>query len=174
MFTYGLMHKCGGQSHAGTVMSLPRFNPPSDQRSRIMSAIKSKGNKSTEARMAALLRRERLSGWRRGSKLPGRPDFLFRKERVALFVDGCFWHGCPRCHRSPKTNPAYWTEKISRNVARDARVSRKLRRLGFAVVRVRECQLRDFPDSAVNKVRRALGRPLAAQSTGKDDLRSLN
>ena len=65
-------------------------------RSRMMAAVRSRGNRSTEVRLAKLLRKHRLSGWRRQYPIPGTPDFCWPKSRVALFVDGCFWHGCPR------------------------------------------------------------------------------
>jgi DNA mismatch endonuclease (patch repair protein) len=71
----------------------------------------------------------------------GSPDFVFRRAKVALFVDGCFWHGCTRCLRMPKSS-AFWRAKIQRNVRRDAEVSRQLRTLGWKVIRVKECQLK--------------------------------
>jgi DNA mismatch endonuclease, patch repair protein len=72
----------------------------------------------------------------------GKPDFVFREAKVALFVDGCFWHGCPRCYRAPTSSPAYWLAKIRRNRKRDLQVSRHLRGMGWKVARVRECQLK--------------------------------
>jgi DNA mismatch endonuclease, patch repair protein len=109
-----------------------------------MARVKGRGNKSTEIEMARALRRERVHGWRRHLKgLPGRPDFFFTRERVAVFVDGCFWHGCNRCLRLPKGNRAYWVEKIAGNQRRDARTRRQLQQRGIATVRVWEHKLRD-------------------------------
>ena len=85
-----------------------------EKRSLVMSAIRSRGNQSTEVRLAQLLRLNRITGWRRNLALPGRPDFAFRKERVAVFVDGCFWHGCPLHATSPKANAAFWRKNEAR------------------------------------------------------------
>lgn len=112
------------------------------KRSLVMAAIRSKGNLSTELRLLGLMRAAGVTGWRRGSRLPGRPDFIFGREQIAVFVDGCFWHGCPRCSRGVASNRTFWLEKIAGNVRRDAKVSRRLRRMGWAVVRVREHEIR--------------------------------
>ncbi|MBN8628353.1 MAG: very short patch repair endonuclease, partial [Planctomycetes bacterium] len=93
--------------------------------------------------LVAIMRRYRIKGWRRGSKLPGRPDFVFRRARLAVFVDGDFWHGHPRNCRMPKSNAAYWKAKIARNRARDKAVNRTLRALGWRVVRIWESSLCD-------------------------------
>ncbi len=113
----------------------------SELRSAIMARVRSKGNASTEQRVVRLLRAYRLRGWRRGTKLPGSPDFVWWRERVVLFVDGCFWHGCPRHGETPRSRVAYWTAKLARNAKRDRAVSRALRGMGWVVVRVWECAL---------------------------------
>lgn len=110
-------------------------------RSRMMAAVRSRGNRSTELRMVKILRQHGLSGWRRHHSVPGTPDFCWPKLKVALFVDGCFWHGCPRCRRAPKSNQAFWDAKVTENKRRDRRASRKLRKLGWSVIRVWECQI---------------------------------
>jgi DNA mismatch endonuclease (patch repair protein) len=97
------------------------------KRSEVMAAIRSKGNRGTEMKLVALLRANRITGWRRHLEIPGRPDFVFRRERVALFVDGCFWHGCRAHCRRPKSRAAFWRKKIARNQARDRKVTRLLR-----------------------------------------------
>src|SRR5437763_4097366 len=89
------------------------------KRSQVMAAIRSRGNKATELKLASILRAAGITGWRRHQPLPGRPDFVFRHERVAIFVDGCFWHGCRRHCRMPRDNRAYWQNKIDRNAVRD-------------------------------------------------------
>lgn len=114
----------------------------SETRSRMMAAVRSRGNKSTELEMIQLLRTQQLTGWRRHLKLPGRPDFCWIKYKVVLFVDGCFWHGCPACRRPPKSNTTFWDKKILANRRRDRKVNRLLRRLGWRVIRVRECRLK--------------------------------
>jgi DNA mismatch endonuclease (patch repair protein) len=82
----------------------------------------------------------------------GRPDFVFPVERVAVFVDGCFWHGCPRCRNEPRTNAFYWAEKNRRNMARDRFVSRTLAKREWAVVRVWEHSLRRS-DAALSRIK---------------------
>ena len=108
------------------------------ERSRIMARVKSEGNKSTESAVVALLREARLSGWRRHYPLEGKPDFVFPQKRIALFVDGCFWHGCQKHCRIPHTNRNYWINKISANTKRDNRVRRHLRVKGWTVIRIWE------------------------------------
>lgn len=115
--------------------------PTSAARSRIMKAIRGRGNETTERALARLLRSWGLKGWRRHLPLPGRPDFAWRRERVVVFVDGCFWHGCPRCYSLPRNNTAFWREKLKGNQRRDRRVNRALRMAGWTVVRVWECQV---------------------------------
>jgi DNA mismatch endonuclease (patch repair protein) len=108
-----------------------------------MAKVKSAGCKSTEVSLARLLRKEGLSGWRRGSNLEGRPDFIFPALWVAVFVDGCFWHGCPRCYRRPSSRRAYWDAKVARNKRRDKTVNRVLRKKGWRVLRIWEHELKD-------------------------------
>src|SRR6266404_2096697 len=97
------------------------------ERSERMSRIRSRGNKDTELALAKLLRRNRISGWRRNQSVFGKPDFIFHRVRLAVFVDGCFWHGCPKCGHIPKSRRLYWRTKILRNRTRDKAVSRTLR-----------------------------------------------
>lgn len=111
------------------------------QRSRNMASIRSRDNASTELAFKKLLSKQRISGWRRYEDLPGRPDFVFRKERVAVFVDGCFWHGCPRCYRLPDQHRPYWRKKTRSNRVRDLRVTKELRQRGWHVLRVWEHSL---------------------------------
>src|SRR5947207_2986434 len=113
-----------------------------DQRSYTMSRIRSIGNKSTEYSFVRLLRRARIAGWRRNVRLPGRPDPVFRSERVVVFLDGCFWHGCRKCALRSKSNIEYWSPKIAGNAARDRRISAKLRSAGWTVFRVWEHQIK--------------------------------
>ena len=89
-----------------------------------------------------LLRQNKITGWRRHFPVPGRPDFAFPRSKVALFIDGCFWHGCSRCNRTPHSSRAFWQGKIERNKKRDASVSRQLRKNGWKVARIKECELK--------------------------------
>lgn len=122
-------------------------------RSRVMSAIRSKGNKSTELVMLQLLKLHHLSGWRRHYKIIGKPDFAWPKVKVALFIDGCFWHGC-LCRRAPKSNTEFWDKKIAYNTSRDLKVNTTLRSLGWAVIRVKECQLSNI--KTISRIKRLL------------------
>ena len=129
------------------------------QRSELMSRVRSRGNRATELRLISLLREHRITGWRRGAPLPGKPDFVFRAEKVAVFVDGCFWHGCPRHGRIPKTRVTFWTAKLARNAARDREVSRAMRAAGWKVLRVWECALtRERKERTAERIVHALDR----------------
>jgi DNA mismatch endonuclease (patch repair protein) len=128
------------------------------KRSAVMSRIRGRGNKDTELALIKLLRRHGVTGWRRNQKVFGKPDFLFRRNRLALFVDGCFWHGCPKCYRRPRSNKKFWDEKIARNKARDRKVNRELRKLGWRVVRIWEHGLKRKNEAALlRRIQRALG-----------------
>lgn len=127
-----------------------------EKRSQVMSRIRSRGNRTTEMRMVALFREHGIKGWRRHQPLPGKPDFVFRDGKVVVFVDGCFWHGCPACYRAPSSSRAYWRQKVERNCRRDRQVSRMLRGRGWSVIRVRECALKKRPEQVVARIRRKL------------------
>jgi len=111
-------------------------------RSRIMASIRYRGNRSTELKLRMLLVRAGISGW---TLLPGdligNPDFVFPTIRLVVFVDGCFWHGCPRCGHTPGTNKKYWTAKLQRTKVRDKRQRAKLRRDGWSVLSIWEHEL---------------------------------
>jgi len=108
-----------------------------------MAAIRSTGNRATELRLVAILRAHGITGWRRRQNLPGKPDFVFRQERLAVFVDGCFWHGCRWHCRRPKSRKAFWIPKIARNQRRDREVGVLLHARGWRVHRIWEHQLSD-------------------------------
>ena len=131
-----------------------------------MSRIRGRGNKATELALAKLLRRNKITGWRRhleirkaesgNQKFKVRPDFVFPKDRLAVFVDGCFWHGCPKHATRPKNNRLFWKGKLAGNQARDRVVNRNLRRAGWRVVRIWECDLARRPGSCVRWIQRVL------------------
>ncbi|MEN6627754.1 MAG: very short patch repair endonuclease [Candidatus Sumerlaeia bacterium] len=112
------------------------------KRSSIMASVKGRGNKSTEAAIVLIFRKMHVVGWRRHYPIVGKPDFVFRKERIALFVDGCFWHGCPDHCRIPQSNRDYWLNKIVVNKKRDTKIRRKLRSNGWSVIRVWEHEIK--------------------------------
>lgn len=103
-----------------------------------MSRIRGSGNRDTELKLMALFRAHGITGWRRQRPVFGKPDFVFPQRRLAVFVDGCFWHGCPKHATQPKNNAAFWLEKLCRNRARDRLVTRTLRAQGWTVLRIWE------------------------------------
>ncbi len=133
-----------------------------EQRSRNMASIRSRGNKSTEKALRYRLVRAGVKGWRLcNADLPGKPDFLFDAQRLVVFVDGCYWHGCPRCYRPPTSNTSYWSEKYRRNKDRDTRVNRLLKRDGWRVLRIWEHEVEAAPAKVVQKIQRIVFSPLS-------------
>lgn len=140
-------------------MKLPSFRQPPAKRSENMRAIISTGNRTTEWRLRSFLVRAGIKGWSLGKpKELGSPDFLFERRRVVVFVDGCFWHGCPTCGHIPKTNQAYWKAKITRNRKRDRATTATARAQGYKVVRIWECALKDQAHICMKKICTAVGR----------------
>ncbi len=126
------------------------------KRSEVMSRIRGRGNRDTELALMRLLREHRITGWRRHQGLLGRPDFVFRAARVAVFVDGCFWHGCPKHCQLPATNRAFWRRKLEANKERDRQVTSALKGGGWTVIRIWECQLSKAPGRCVRRIRLAV------------------
>ena len=113
-----------------------------EKRSQVMSRIRGRGNRETEVALMRLFRLHGISGWRRHAVVFGRPDFVFPREKLAVFVDGCFWHRCPQHSNIPVNNREFWRRKLERNVLRDRLVSRTLRARGWRVLRIWEHDLR--------------------------------
>jgi len=132
------------------------------KRSEVMSRIRGKGNKTTELALVAAFRKAGIKGWRRhlpcrvkGNLMPLsslldrpavlviKPDFVFRLQRIAVFVDGCFWHQCPLHSKVPETNREFWEQKLRRNVERDAEANKALKAAAWAVYRIWEHDIRD-------------------------------
>lgn len=126
-----------------------------EERSRIMSKIHSRGNAATELRFIEILRKHKISGWRRGVKPPGQPDFVFPSKRLCVFIDGDFWHGNPRKFRLPKSNLSYWEKKILGNRRRDRRINRLLRERGWKVYRFWQSSLQS-EEVVLSKLKRGL------------------
>ncbi|PZW38728.1 T/G mismatch-specific endonuclease [Humitalea rosea] len=137
----------GQRRHRGDIMSV-------ETRSRVMARIKGKGT-GPELRLAALLSEVGLAWESHARDLPGRPDFVFRDRRVAVFVDGDFWHGWRFPVWRDKLSEA-WEAKIEATRLRDSRNFRRLRRSGWRVVRVWEHQLARDPEGSVARVKKAL------------------
>jgi DNA mismatch endonuclease (patch repair protein) len=115
-----------------------------------MAKIKSKNTKP-EVLFRRLLY-SRGVRYRINYHLDGKPDIVIVSKKIAIFVDGCFWHKCPKCFRSPNSNKPYWSEKIKRNIARDKRINKILKSKGWKVIRIWEHEIKNNPDSTVKKV----------------------
>ena len=114
-----------------------------EQRSKVMRQVKSNKNKSTELKLIAFFKANKIKGWRRNYPLFGKPDFTFPTIKVAIFVDGCFWHGHNCRNTTPKDNAEYWSKKVDRNKNRDTEVNKALERKKWTVVRLWECELKN-------------------------------
>lgn len=132
---------------------------PADRR-RTMQAVKGRGTKP-ERRLFSMLAGMGIRGWRKNaSDVVGKPDIVFPNERLAVFVDGCFWHGCPQCQRPlPQANREYWQSKIERNIQRAAVANQQLAAAGWIVIRIWEHELRDRAawEAVKERIRQALG-----------------
>jgi DNA mismatch endonuclease (patch repair protein) len=126
---------------------------PKEIRSKIMAAVRSRGNTTTEVPLGKLLWAAGIRGYRKHWAVLGKPDFAWPCRKVAVFVDGCFWHGCS-CKYLPRSNTEFWRNKIEANRRRDRRVSEKLRADGWTVLRVKECVV--MKRSTLSRIARAL------------------
>ena len=113
-----------------------------NKRSAIMKSVKSSGNKSTELRLIAFFKANGITGWKRKYPVKGHPDFVFMEKRIAIFVDGCFWHGHDCRNTRPKQNEDYWNKKRNRNIAHDKEISTLFEKRGWKVIRIWECELK--------------------------------
>jgi len=131
--------------------------PNSDAVSRVMSANKGKDT-LPELELRRALREIGQSGYRIHKKgIPGRPDIAFVGQRVAVFVNGCFWHRCPYCNPSaPKTHADFWTEKFQKNIERDALKCQALRENGWKVLIFWECEIKKDSLAVARKISRAI------------------
>ena len=130
-----------------------RFDGVTPQRSRQMAAVKGRGNKTTETSLRMALVRSGISGWRMHPRgIRGKPDFFFPDGKAVVFVDGCFWHGCPDCGHIPRKNSAFWKAKIKRNRQRDHETTDHLRRSGFRVTRLWEHEIQADSAACVRMV----------------------
>jgi DNA mismatch endonuclease (patch repair protein) len=142
----------------GSEAALTTAKEDPKQRSATMRAVPSR-NTTAELKLRKALSESGIRGYRtHSSKLPGSPDLVFARAKLVIFVDGCFWHGCPKCYRKPATNEAYWRMKVERNRDRDKKVRSQCIRLGWTVARVWEHEIRRDPIKAANKVAQLLKR----------------
>lgn len=112
------------------------------KRSEIMKKVRSKNNKSTELKLMQIFKDNNIHGWRRNYKVKGHPDFVFLDKKIAIFVDGCFWHGHNFRNTKPKTNQEYWDKKRERNIKHDKEITEYFENRGWTVIRIWECELK--------------------------------
>ncbi|MHC1605404.1 MAG: very short patch repair endonuclease [Candidatus Methanofastidiosia archaeon] len=125
------------------------------ERSRIMAKVKGWGNKSTELKVIKFFKEYCITGWRRKYPLIGNPDFVITKSRLAIFVDGCFWHGCKEHCRIPESNREYWVSKIDKNIKRDKQINKELKEKGWTVIRIWEHELKkDNHKKKIEKIKK--------------------
>ena len=113
-----------------------------EKRSEIMSVIRSKGNKSTELKLIEFFKKNGIIGWRRNYMVKGHPDFIFPRKKIAIFVDGCFWHGHDCRNTRPSDNSEYWQKKREHNIKHDKEVTALFESRGWTVIRIWECELK--------------------------------
>ena len=140
---------------------LPRLpTSPSASTSSTQASMKGNRSKGTlpEIMLAGVLDSRGLTGYTANNReVPGTPDFVFHHEKVAVFVNGCFWHRCPYCRPNfPKSNLDYWTAKFQRNRRRDAQNRSELRGMGWKPIVVWECILLKNPKSVGIRIQRKL------------------
>ncbi len=125
--------------------------------SKSMRSNKGKGTKP-ELKVRLMLREMGYPGYRLNwKKAPGHPDIAYPGRRIAIFVNGCFWHHCPRCNLPmPKSHQDYWLPKIERNVQRDAEKNRELAEMGWTVVTIWECELKKESEQVYERLRTLL------------------
>lgn len=112
------------------------------KRSEIMRKVRSRNNKSTELKLIQVFRDNSIKGWRRGYPVKGHPDFVFLDKKIAVFVDGCFWHGHDCRNTRPADNADYWTKKRERNMKHDKEITELFEKRGWRVIRIWECELK--------------------------------
>ena len=113
-----------------------------EKRSEVMKAVKSRNTKTTELKMIGIFKEFHIIGWRRTYPLIGKPDFVFPKKRIVMFVDGCFWHGHDCRNVTPSSNDDFWNAKRAYNRQHDDIVTKTLEKHMWTVIRVWECELR--------------------------------
>lgn len=125
-----------------------------EQRKKCMSHVRAKDTKP-EIKLRKALWAEGLR-YRLNYKLPGKPDLVFVRSRVAVFVDGCFWHGCPEHGAIPETNSEFWLKKIKKNIQRDGVITEQLQVAGWVVVRIWTHELKENFESVVNRIKQSV------------------
>lgn len=128
-----------------------------EQRKLVMSRIRGKDT-GPEMKIRKLLFAKGIRGYRIHYDLPGKPDIVFTRQKVVIFIDGCFWHKCPVCFKEPETRKDFWMNKINSNVERDQKNSQILKEMGWKVIRIWEHEVRKDPEGVVDRIIHELNR----------------
>ena len=137
-----------------------------EQRSYNMSQIKSKDTKPEVALKKAIVK-SGINPSFNNNKITGKPDIVFIRKKIAIFIDGCFWHKCPTCFRLPKTNRKFWRKKINSNVKRDRKINRTLKKQGWKILRIWEHEIKKI--SEINRKVKLITKSLIERtSKGKE------
>lgn len=123
----------------------------SKKRSDIMSKVRSNNNKSTELALIKFFKENNITGWKRNYPVKGHPDFVFLDKKIAIFVDGCFWHGHDCRNTRPSDNAEYWQKKRERNIKHDKEVTAMFENRGWTVIRIWECELKKKNEAALRE-----------------------
>jgi DNA mismatch endonuclease (patch repair protein) len=126
-----------------------------DKRKKIMASIKGR-NTHLEISFRKTLWNLGIRGYRIYPLIPGTPDLLFVRYKVAVFIDGCFWHVCPTCYTRPKSNQEYWDKKARENRKRDMEVNEKLTSMGYKVIRIWEHDIKHFSQDVNERIKREI------------------
>ncbi|MDG6250408.1 very short patch repair endonuclease [Methanocalculus sp.] len=128
-----------------------------DQRKLNMSRNRGK-NTSPEILFRKKLCARGFRGYRIHTSLPGKPDIVFIRQKLAIFIDGCFWHKCPLHFKEPETRKDFWMNKINSNVERDKMVNGELEKIGYTVIRIWEHEIKQDSDKALERVASCLNK----------------
>ncbi|MFW6383403.1 MAG: very short patch repair endonuclease [Nanoarchaeota archaeon] len=121
------------------------------KRSELMSKIRSKNTKlevNFRKKVFAKGLRYRIYP----KNIPGKPDMVFPKSKLAVFIDGCFWHKCPKCFKEPVSNKDYWIKKIQYNVDKDKRINQEIENMGWRVLRFWEHEIKKNPEKCIKQI----------------------
>ena len=122
-----------------------------EQRAYNMSRIRGK-NTAPEIKLRKMLFAAGIRGYRIHYNLPGKPDIVFVRKRVVVFIDGCFWHKCPADFQEPEIHKDFWMKMIQSNIDRDKKINKQLKRDGWTIIRIWEHEIKKEPENVIKKI----------------------
>jgi DNA mismatch endonuclease (patch repair protein) len=127
-------------------------------RTKVMKAVRSRGNQTTELKLISLFNANHITGWSRNYPVKGHPDFAFKNRRIAVFVDGCFWHAHDCRNIRPKANERFWEDKRNKNIEHDKAITHVFLERRWKVLRIWECELnKDNLPRTLSRIRAVIG-----------------